>query len=138
MEGGMNEKELKEFLSQRLLARIATVDENCRPHVAPVWFLFEDGKIFITTGKNSVKVRNIMANPEIAITVDETEDGLDNRGVIMKGKAELVDDEDIPRKIFIKYLGSLDHPSAERLLEMERITISLRPEKIISWDFRER
>ncbi len=138
MSGVMSEKDMSEFLSRKLIARIATVNKECKPHVAPVWFIYENGKIFITTGKNSVKVRNIRTNPYIAVTIDETEHGLNNRGVIMEGKAEFSDDDDIARKIFTKYLGSIEHPNAKKLLQIDRVVIVLKPEKIITWDFRER
>ncbi len=134
----LNRKEIVEILCQPELARIATVSKDCKPHVTPVWFLYENGIVYMTTGKNSVKVRNLRNNPHVAITIDITERGLNNRGVILTGKAEIETDDEIAKKIFLKYLGSLDHPSAKKLLEMTRVVIKLKPEKIISWDFREK
>ncbi len=134
------EKELEEFLSQPILARIATVTRDCKPHIAPVWFLYENGIIYTTTGKDSVKARNIRNNPHITLSIDTTEGGLNNRGVIMAEKAKIIENEsssDVAKKIFTKYLGSIDRPHAKELLKLPRMVISLRPDKVISWGFAE-
>ncbi len=36
-----------------------------RPHLAPVWFVWHAGKIYIGTDPKSVKSRNIRRNPRV-------------------------------------------------------------------------
>ena len=55
----MTQEELEEFLSKPILARIATVGKDCAPHIAPVWFIYDDGAIMIGTRKDTTKIRNI-------------------------------------------------------------------------------
>ena len=42
---------------------LATVRSDGRPHVAPVWFVYVEDRIWIGTGLTSVRVRNIRSNP---------------------------------------------------------------------------
>ena len=133
----MTQKELEEFLSKPNLARIATVGKNCTPHIAPVWFIYENGAIIIGTSKASKKIRNIRNKPDVAISIDTSDVKAGNRGAIFSGKAELIeiDSEETIKKLCIKYLGNLDNPVAEQLLQVkERSLIKLKPQKTISWD----
>ncbi len=136
MDMSMTEEEIKEFLSQSILARIATVGRDGKPYLAPVWFMYEEGDLVISTGRDSVKIRNIRANPNVAVSIDTTEGGFKSKGVILRGRAELVEggDTDTAKKVYMKYLGNIEHPMAQQLLSIPRVTIRLRPEKIISWD----
>ncbi len=137
----MTQEELEEFLSKPILARIATVGKNCTPHIAPVWFIYDNGAIMIGTLKKTKKIRNIKNNPAVAVAIDtivgESVSG-GAKGAIFQGKAELVEKDTLEtiQKLCIKYLGSLDHPIAEQLLHDRgpSVVIKLKPQKIISWD----
>jgi len=137
MDISMTQKELEEFLSKPILARIATVGKNSAPHVAPVWFVYENGTLIISTGRDAAKIKNIKRNPAVAVCIDTTEGGFQSRGVILRGKAELVEKDalEITKKIYKKYLGNLDNPMAKQLLQMPRAVIKLKPQKIFSWDY---
>ncbi|GBE17506.1 pyridoxamine 5'-phosphate oxidase [archaeon BMS3Abin16] len=137
MEMSMTKEEVTEFLSQPILARIATVGMKGKPYIAPVWFIYEEGTLVISTGKDSVKVRNIKNNPAVAVDIDTTEGGFQSKGVIFRGKAEIdeTNTTETAKRIYMKYLGSLDHPMAQQLLSMPRATIRLKPERTTSWDY---
>jgi PPOX class probable F420-dependent enzyme len=53
--------------------KLATASRTGRPHVAPIWFVVEGDDLVFTTGKGSVKARNLAANPRAALTVDVSE-----------------------------------------------------------------
>jgi F420H(2)-dependent biliverdin reductase len=59
-----------------------TVRPDARPHAAPVWFVFVEGRFWIGTGAASVKVRNIGAQPAVSVAL---EDG--DRPVCAEGRA---------------------------------------------------
>jgi len=84
----MSEKDMEGFLSQPLIARLATVGDG-EPYVAPMWFLYEDGVIVMSTGRDSKKVENIRQNPKVAVAIDTTQGGFAFQGVIVRGRAEL-------------------------------------------------
>ena len=69
------------------LARIATVRPDGAPSVAPIWFLFRDGRLWFTPRVKSSWWRNIQHEPRVAITIDE--DVAPYRKVFVDGAAEV-------------------------------------------------
>src|SRR5262245_39073267 len=68
----MTPAEFRDFiLADARTAKLATVRPDGRPHVAPVWFTLDGDDLLFTTGANTVKGKNILANPPVAISVDE-------------------------------------------------------------------
>lgn len=65
---------------------LASVRPNGRPHLVPVWFVWADGMVYLCTAPDSVKVRNICANPRVTLAL---EDGSDP--VVVEGEARLLD-----------------------------------------------
>lgn len=55
------------------LTRIATVDADGAPSVAPIWFLFRDGRIWFTPREKSAWWHHIQREPRVAMTIDEDE-----------------------------------------------------------------
>src|SRR5918994_2757640 len=69
----MTEEEVIDFLSNsKLFARLGTIDEKEDPNVHPVWYYFDNDRIYFETGKNSKKVRNIRKRNNIYFCIDET------------------------------------------------------------------
>ena len=130
--------ELDRFLAKPHIARLATIYPNGKPHVVPIWFLAEEGAIFMSTGADSVKVRNLRKNSQVAVTIDTWDGDFKLKGVVIEGKAELITDgvKEIARKILIKYIGEqgLNSPPARERLSWPLIVIKINPEKILSWD----
>jgi pyridoxamine 5'-phosphate oxidase family protein len=91
-----NVKELEYLKSQRL-ARLATADASCSPHVVPVGFrISEDGSAIDVGGHNfakSKKYRDLLANKRVAIVIDDlaSVDPWTPRGLEVRGTAELHD-----------------------------------------------
>ena len=53
-------------------AILATVSEDGRPHVAPIWYAVDhDGTIVFTTGETTVKGRNLRRATWAALSVDD-------------------------------------------------------------------
>jgi PPOX class probable F420-dependent enzyme len=83
--------EIDEFLEVRgVLMRVATVDSEGNPHVAPIWFVHEGGRIWFTPRENSAWLRHIRSHARIAVTIDE--EAAPYRKVIVEGVAEIVHD----------------------------------------------
>ena len=137
----MTEDEVRDFLSNSMLfARLGTIDEKGDPNVHPVWYYFDDGRIYFETGKNSKKVRNIRKRNNIYFCIDETNPPY--KGV--RGKGTAIISEDINRnisiaeKIIIKYTGSLNNTMAKFLMDSikrgESIIIEIIPHYYATWD----
>ncbi len=87
-----------------LTAFLATAAHD-RPHVAPVWYRYEDGVVEITTiGR---KLANLRRNPRAALAIQKAERGLPEWMVILFGTATIIEDptetERVSRQIDRKY-----------------------------------
>ena len=53
---------------------IATVRPGGRPHLVPVWFVVDAGRWYVCTAPDSVKARNLQANPHVALALEDGSD----------------------------------------------------------------
>jgi len=84
----MDENEIVDFLMKGTkTGKLATVLEDGRPHVAPIWFVWNEGKIIFCTGESSVKGKNMRRNPQVSICVDD--ESPPYAFVIIQGTAKL-------------------------------------------------
>ncbi len=89
-----SEKET-DYLRGQLLGRIATIGSDGTPHVVPVGFrLSDDGEAIEVGGHGmgaSKKWRDLQANPQIALVVDDLQsvNPWTPRGIEVRGRAEL-------------------------------------------------
>lgn len=51
--------------------KLATVRQDGRPHVVPIWFDLDGETIVFMTGETTVKGRNMQHNPRVTLCVDE-------------------------------------------------------------------
>jgi PPOX class probable F420-dependent enzyme len=132
--------EVDAFLNERgHLARIATVRPDGAPHVVPVWFICEDGRVLITPRARSAFLANLAREPRIAVTIDEA--ALPYRKVLIEGRAEIVhhpgeDDiwRDLYRRIARRYVDdagaehyvqeTIDQPRALIALDLARARVT--------------
>jgi len=140
--GPMTEAEVDSFLESKLNIQLATVDEMGDPNIQPLWFYYDrkNKKLYVTTGKTTKKVQNIRHKPTVYFSIDDENPPI--KGV--KGKARVTIFEDpqrivpIAEKIYLKYLGTLDHPDAKMLIEYARngdtVLLEINPRFFSAWD----
>lgn len=69
----LTDDELAAFLDERHhLARIATVDDDGFPRVLPLWFIRDARRLLFTPRSPAVIWRNIVRDPKLGITIDES------------------------------------------------------------------
>lgn len=83
-------EEVAEFMNQVHIAAFCTVNKKNQPHVVPVFFIYDEGKVFIHTDRDSAKVRNIQSNANVALTVFRGEFG--DEAVAIRGQARILDE----------------------------------------------
>jgi hypothetical protein len=66
---------------------VATRWPDGRPHVMPVWGVWQDGAVWFSSGHRSRKARNLAADPGCAVTTDDAQEP-----VVVDCLAELVTD----------------------------------------------
>jgi PPOX class probable F420-dependent enzyme len=70
--GAMTTEQWRAFLlTGSRTAKLATISRDGRPSVVPVWFDLEGDELVFETDGSSAKARNIEANPDVAICVDD-------------------------------------------------------------------
>jgi len=93
-------------LAMPLMANLATVSDD-GPRNAPVWFLWEDGALWMLGGADGSSVRRLEADPRCAVEIVH----YDNAGGILahlglRGRASVGPmDPALFRRLLAKYLG---------------------------------
>ena len=72
------------------MAHLATSVED-RPHVAPVWYRYEDGVVELSIGGR--KLANVHENPRVALSIQYDEGGDAQWMVSLRGTATIVEDQ---------------------------------------------
>ncbi|HTX91006.1 MAG TPA: pyridoxamine 5'-phosphate oxidase family protein [Anaerolineales bacterium] len=132
---------VESLLARPILGRLATSSPAGQPHVVPVWFLWEEGVVWVSSFRNTRKVKDLERNPKCAIVVDlpKPEGGI--TAVLLEGTAELtaVGSPDVQarlEKIYVKYLGTdglLGREPQNWLTSPDNRLIKLKPARLISW-----
>jgi len=81
-------REVQGFMNRERLASFGTVGSQNEPHVVPVFFTYDDGKVYVQSDRGSLKVRNLARNNNVAVAVYREE-----KAVIIRGKGRVVDSE---------------------------------------------
>jgi coenzyme F420-0:L-glutamate ligase / coenzyme F420-1:gamma-L-glutamate ligase len=129
------------FLVRQRVARLATSDGMGKPHAVPVCFALARTSIFIALDEKPKdvpvtrlkRVRNILANPEVALIADRyAEDWELLAFVMVRGGAELVDPGTEEHTAAVRLLRGKYHQYEEMRIE-ENPVIAIRPERTTSW-----
>ena len=134
--------EMDEFLQEPHMARIATTNADGSPHVVPLLYLFnpEDASFFISTGEDSVSVKNLKRNPAFAICIDD--ENAPFRAVVVEGDAQVSEtmgtDHEGLKSVVDHFFGPemwanyVNTPIAQKI----RVRITMVPKKWKWWDYR--
>ena len=140
----MTAGERREFLLEGTrTGKLATVREDGRPHVAPVWFLLDgevhgetdEAALVFMTGEATVKGRNIRRDGRVSVSVDDEEPPF--AFVLIEGRAEVSEDAADLRywatRIAGRYMGeALAESYGERNSVPGELLVRVVPEKVIA------
>jgi nitroimidazol reductase NimA-like FMN-containing flavoprotein (pyridoxamine 5'-phosphate oxidase superfamily) len=139
----MSKEEVDAFLESKLNLQIGTIDDEGDPNIQPVWFNYDKDreKFLIITPKATRKIKNLRNKPNVYFSIDD--ENFPYKGVKGKGIAIVVDDpvKTVPeaKKVYMKYLGTLDHPIPRMILESvqkgNHVIIEIDPKFFSTWDF---
>ncbi|MBI3253424.1 MAG: pyridoxamine 5'-phosphate oxidase family protein [Nitrosopumilales archaeon] len=137
----LTEKQVEEFLSKsKLNLLLGTIDPKGEPNVHPVWYYYENGKLYVETSKSSSKVKNIKNNNAVYFCIDDEK--IPYKGVRGKGTTKISENIErntpIASKIMIKYTGSLDNQIAKFLMDGVKngfsVILEIAPKYYATWD----
>jgi PPOX class probable F420-dependent enzyme len=129
------------LLRGRHVATFATENANATIHLTAVWYLFDEGCLFVATSSRTQKARNVTARPKASLMVDLRNPGKE-RGVTAAGTVEVITgghSQEINRRIHSRYLSAaaLSDPRVGPVFaSFDDVTIKLTPVSWISWDMQ--
>ena len=140
----LTEEQTIKFLTEKKLnLLLGTVDKNGDPFIHPVWFLYENEKLYVETSKTSKKVQNIMLKNTIYFCVDD--ENLPYIGVrgkaLVKISTDVGDNIPIAERIMVKYTGDLKNNVAKMLMDGVKdgksAILEIGPTYYSTWDHSE-
>jgi general stress protein 26 len=82
---------------------LTTVRPDGRPHVMPIWGLWIGNAFYFSTGKTSIKARNLASNPNCVLCPGDADEA-----VIVEGNAAKTTSRTILKKFKTAYLKKYD------------------------------
>lgn len=139
----LTQQEIADLTALAIPAHLATLDPAGFPRVIPIWFLWEEGVFYLSSGPQSRHVQDLVRDPRagLCITVEEsqTETGYRPfRQIMVRGKASVQPDTNASwaRKLIGKYIpGEAGVRRAKLEAGKPRVVIVLRPERFLTTGF---
>jgi PPOX class probable F420-dependent enzyme len=137
----MSRDQIDAFLATPRHAIVAAKRADGAPQLSPVWYLFEESRLYFSAFVHAAKCRHLRQDPRVAICVDGAHP--DARFVSIYGTAEILEEESAWRdelewRIIRRYH---DTDEAARRYEAElagqgqSALVVVSPERIMGWDY---
>jgi len=142
----MTEDEVRRFIDSRKTITIVSNGPGGYPHPMPMWFARDpDDSIRMATYRTSQKILNIKRDPRVSLLCETGVEYQELRGVVLYGKAELVDDFELACDTLLRAGGRgeglpKDATAAKQVMEAmrknaeKRYVIRVKPDRVVSWD----
>ena len=118
-----------DLFTKKSYANIATLMKDGSPQVTPVWVDYDGEFILINTAEGRQKMKNIMRDPRIALSIQDPDNPY--RKLIVRGRVieetEQGADEHID-KLAKKYTGADTYQN--RIPGMVRVILKIKPEHV--------
>jgi PPOX class probable F420-dependent enzyme len=131
----MSEDEIHAFLGDEPArpAVLATSRPDGKPHAVPVWYSLDGSTIVLTTGAKSVKGRNLLRDPQCALTVQD--DRLPYSFALVEGEAAITRDPDELHKWAVAIAGRYLGPEqgakvGERNAGTDELVVRIIPRRV--------
>ncbi len=130
----------RRFVEHHRVAHLATADHDGAPHVVPVCYALSPDSLYITVDQKPKRgpatalkrLRNIAANPSVAVVVDYYDDDWARLGwVMLRGHAEILNDG--PEHGRAQALLRARYPQLDPMEIAQLPVIAVRIERVTSW-----
>ena len=128
----MSVDELLAYLERVRFTSIATVKPSGAPHIVPVSFVHNRGKIYVNTSMKSIRYRNITRNNRVALTFLEGSKAVILEGIASaSGKTSEFVGGDVGQAFLMKY-------GKERRITPYSVMLEIVPTRIFTYKGGER
>ena len=145
----MTEDEMVAFIEEQKTITLVSNGAGGFPHPMPMWFTRDsDGAIRMATYRTSQKILNLKRDPKVSLLAEVGTEYAELRGVVLYGKAELIDDFDLVVDTLMRAGGGSkeglpsDEAKAQPLRDAmrktaeKRFVIRVQPDSVVTWDHR--
>jgi len=136
-------QEVADLTALAIPAHLATLDPTGFPRVIPLWFLWEDGIFYLSSGPKSRHVQELARDPRAGLCI-KVEEGQTEAGyrpfrqIMVQGYAQVQPDPDgrWACKLIGKYItGQAAEVRAQLEAGKPHVVIALRPEHFLTTGF---
>ena len=127
------------LLRGRYIASLGTENADGSLHLTAVWYLYEDGCLYVATSSKTRKGRTLLARPKASLMVDVRIPGKE-RGVTAACTVDVISgkqSQEINQRIHSRYLSAeaMSDPRVGPVFaSFDDITIRLTPVSWTTWD----
>jgi PPOX class probable F420-dependent enzyme len=143
----MTEPEIIAFLESGHTLQVATIGRDGTPHLAPMWYVIEEGKIAFRSFTKSQKIVNLRRDSRVTVLHERGLAYSELQGVMIKGTARLIDDPTqvlhLYGRLAAKYPMVGDEPieldaaaleAAFGRFAAKNTGVIVEPETVVSWN----
>jgi PPOX class probable F420-dependent enzyme len=138
----MTETEITTFLREGRSLQVATLGRNGHPHLTTLWYVIVDDQIAFRSFRKSQRVANLRRDPRLTVLVEDGDSMVDLRGVMIQGRARLVDDRDLVLRLYAEVTAKYEGVHVERegwdsifgAWADKNIAVFVEPERVATWD----
>ena len=142
----INDTFVKTIIDKARVARLATVDSECKPHLIPVVFVFDNYSYFIPIDEKTKRSRpeklkrakNIQHNSNVTLLIDDYNENWRKLYFIMiQGKASIIGGKKLEQNELL-LLEKAHKLLSDKYLQYQKIgigeyVIMIIPQKVITW-----
>lgn len=135
----MSRAEKERFLAGRHVAVLATLGPDGQPVLTPIWYLYQDGLLYMRTGVESIKAGNVRRDQRVTVCVQDERPPY--RSVTIHGRASIgPEEEGLDAAIARRYLGAVGgafylRTASGAVEQSAEVTLVVRPERVVTQDF---
>lgn len=131
--------ELDEFLARPLFCHLSTVSAEGSPRVSPLWFLWEDGALWIIADAEKSYLGGVADHPETAVAIVDSDPETGRvEHVGLRGRATVEPfDAERAERLLARYLGDEQSEWDDRFADLpeERWRlVRFEPETVVARD----
>ncbi len=138
----LSEDQITKFLlSGKMNLQFGSLDEKNEPNIHPVWYIYDNEKLYFATETKSRKIRNIKHHNFVYFSIANEEEPF--IGVRGKGESKILENKDqnyqITKKIVSKYVDKKDSVLAKEIVDEVQqgleVVVEITPEYFSAWTF---
>lgn len=138
----ISDPSIRELLTGRYIASVATQDADSSIHLVAVWYYFDGQNIYLATSSRTHKAQNLRRSSRVSLMIDSRHPAT-QKGICIRGTARMLEGEASQPwrdEVHRKYLSAeaLADPKVGPVFrQWDDLAIQIAPQSVIRWDMNE-